>query len=216
MNPVPSPNQSTTDDLMRQLLIQNQNQQIYNQNQDAKNQLIFDQIGILAKALQERPQGALPSNNKPNPREQVNSITTRSGLTSADPSIPPHVPPTPRVEMEKEPKTLMDEVHITSPTSTAHVPPLGIQPVLPPKPKEDPKPNPHQPKISYPLRLNKTKLFNKNDVQVSNFFKILKQLHFDISLMDALTQIPKYHKVLKDLLKDKEKLKELANTPINA
>ncbi|GJU93476.1 hypothetical protein Tco_1318232 [Tanacetum coccineum] len=41
------------------------------------------------------------------------------------------------------------------------------------------------------------------------------QLHFDISLMDALTQIPKYHKVLKDLLKDKEKLEELANTPIN-
>ncbi|GKF17408.1 reverse transcriptase domain-containing protein, partial [Tanacetum coccineum] len=33
-------------------------------------------------------------------------------------------------------------------------------------------------------------------------------------LMDALTQIPKYHKVLKDLLKDKEKLAELANTPI--
>ncbi|GJZ40519.1 reverse transcriptase domain-containing protein [Tanacetum coccineum] len=109
----------------------------------------------------------------------------------------------------------MDEVHITSPTSTAHVPPPGIQPVSPPKPKEDPKPNPHQPKIPYPSRLNKTKLLDKNDVQVSKFLKILKQLHFDISLMDALTQIPKYHKVLKDLLKDKEKLVELANTPIN-
>ncbi|GKC54761.1 reverse transcriptase domain-containing protein [Tanacetum coccineum] len=35
------------------------------------------------------------------------------------------------------------------------------------------------------------------------------------NLMDALTQIPKYSKVLKDLLKDKEKLEELANTPIN-
>ncbi|GJY24895.1 reverse transcriptase domain-containing protein [Tanacetum coccineum] len=33
--------------------------------------------------------------------------------------------------------------------------------------------------------------------------------------MDALTQIPKFTKVLKDLLKDKEKLEELANTPIN-
>ncbi|GKB62840.1 reverse transcriptase domain-containing protein [Tanacetum coccineum] len=84
------------------------------------------------------------------------------------------------------------------------------------KPKEDPKPNPHQPKIPYPLRLNKTKLLDKNDVQVSKFLKILKQLHFDINLMDALTQIPKYHKVLKDLLKDKDKLEELANTPINA
>ncbi|GJX78501.1 integrase, catalytic region, zinc finger, CCHC-type containing protein [Tanacetum coccineum] len=110
----------------------------------------------------------------------------------------------------------MDEVHITSPASTAHVPPLGIQPVSPPKPKEDPKPNPHQPKIPYPSRLDKTKILNKNDVQIYKFLKILKQLHFDISLMDDLTQIPKYHNVLKDLLKDKEKLEELANTLINA
>ncbi|GKF60764.1 reverse transcriptase domain-containing protein, partial [Tanacetum coccineum] len=52
-------------------------------------------------------------------------------------------------------------------------------------------------------------------VQVSKFLKILKQIHFDISLMDALTQIPKFTNVLKDLLKDKEKLEKLANTPIN-
>ncbi|GKA10698.1 reverse transcriptase domain-containing protein [Tanacetum coccineum] len=169
----------------------------------------------MQKVLHERPQGALPSNTEPNPREQVNSIMTRSGLTTAEPYIPPPVTPTPRVEVEKEPETLMDEVHITSPGSTTHVPPPGFQLVSPPKPKEDPKPNPHQPKIPYPLRLNKTKLLDKNDVQVSKFLKILKQLLFYISLMDALTQIPKFTKVLKYLLKDKEKLEELANTPIN-
>ncbi|GJT71173.1 reverse transcriptase domain-containing protein, partial [Tanacetum coccineum] len=162
------------------------------------------------------PQGALPSNTEPNPREQVNSIMTRSGLTTAEPSIPHPVPPTPKVEVEKESETLMDEVHITSPTSTAHIPLPGIQLVSPPKPKEDPKPNPHQPKIPYPSWLNKTKHLDKNDVQISKFLKILKQLHFDISLMDALTQIPKFTEVLKDLLKDKYKLEELANTPINA
>ncbi|GJW81438.1 reverse transcriptase domain-containing protein [Tanacetum coccineum] len=176
---------------------------------------MVDLMSKIQKVLHERPQGALPRNTEPNPREQVNSIITRSGLTTVEPSIPPPVPPTPRVEVEKEPETLMDEVHITSPASTAHVPPPGIQPVSPPKPKEDPKPNPHQPKIPYPSRLNKTKLLDKNDVQVSKFLKILKQLHFDISLMDALTQIPKFTKVLKDLLKDKEKLEKLANTPMN-
>ncbi|GKF31502.1 reverse transcriptase domain-containing protein, partial [Tanacetum coccineum] len=46
--------------------------------------------------LHERPQGALPRNTKPNSREQVNSITTRSGFTTTEPSIPPLVPPTPR------------------------------------------------------------------------------------------------------------------------
>ncbi|GKA78261.1 reverse transcriptase domain-containing protein [Tanacetum coccineum] len=196
-----APNQPSMDDLLRQLLDQNQN---LKRDQEATN-----------KALNERPQGVLPSNIVPNPREQINSITTRSGLTTTEPFIPPPVPPTPREEVEKEPETLMDEVHITSPASTAHVPPPGIQPVSPPKPKEDPKPNPHQPKIPYPSRLDKTKLLDKNDVQISKFIKILKQLHFDISLMDALTQIPKYSKVLRDLLKDKEKLEELANTLIN-
>ncbi|GJW04254.1 hypothetical protein Tco_1563110 [Tanacetum coccineum] len=144
-----------------------------------------DLMSQMQKVLHERPQGALPSNTEPNPREQVNSITTRSGLTTAEPSIPPPVLPTPRVEVEKEPETLMDEVHITSLASTAHVPPPGIQLVSPPKPKEDPTPKPHQPKIPYPSRLNKTKLLDKNDVQVSKFLKILKQLRFDISLMDA-------------------------------
>ncbi|GJR81093.1 reverse transcriptase domain-containing protein [Tanacetum coccineum] len=119
----------------------------------------------MQKVLHERPPGALPSNTEPNPREQVNSIMTRSGLTTAEPSFPPPIPPTPRVEVEKEPETLIDEVHITSPTSTAHVPPPGVQPVSPPEPKEDLNPNPHQPKIPYPSRLNKTKLLNRNDVQ---------------------------------------------------
>ncbi|GKE97391.1 hypothetical protein Tco_0020742 [Tanacetum coccineum] len=83
----------------------------------------------MQKVLHERPQGALPSNTESKPREQVNSITTRSGLTTVEPSIPPTIPPTPGEELKKEPKTLMDEVHITSPASTAHVPPPGIQPV---------------------------------------------------------------------------------------
>ncbi|GKB01256.1 reverse transcriptase domain-containing protein [Tanacetum coccineum] len=136
----------------------------------------------MQKVLYERPQGALPSNTKPNLREQVNSIMTRSGLTNAEPYIPPPVPPTPRVEVEKELEALMDEAYITSPRNTAHVPPLRFQPVSPPKPKEDPKPNPHQPKIPYPLRLNKTKLLDKNNVQISKFPKKLKSWKVSHSL----------------------------------
>ncbi|GJZ32862.1 hypothetical protein Tco_0578298 [Tanacetum coccineum] len=205
--------------LMRTTEARMQQMQDYNNQQlqllKTQNTNMSNKMDQMQKVFMERTQGALLSNTEPNPREKVNSIMTRSGLTTPEPSIPPHVPPTPRVEVEKEPKTLMDEVNITSPSSTTHVPPPGVQPVSPPKPKEDPKPNPHQTKIPYLSRLNKTKL-DKNDVQISKFLKILKQLHFDISLMDALTQIPKLNKVLKDLLKDKEKLEELANTLINA
>nr|GEX46622.1 reverse transcriptase domain-containing protein [Tanacetum cinerariifolium] len=43
----------------------------------------------------------------------------------------------------------------------------------------------------------------------------IKQLHINITLADALVLIPKYQKMLKALLSNKEKLQELANTPLN-
>ncbi|GJW32982.1 reverse transcriptase domain-containing protein [Tanacetum coccineum] len=44
---------------------------------------------------------------------------------------------------------------------------------------------------------------------------MFKQLHINISLADALILIPKYQNMLKSLLSNKEKLIELANTPLN-
>ncbi|GJU33286.1 reverse transcriptase domain-containing protein [Tanacetum coccineum] len=44
---------------------------------------------------------------------------------------------------------------------------------------------------------------------------MFKQLHINISLADALILIPKYQKMLKSLLSNKEKLLELANTLLN-
>nr|GEV48279.1 reverse transcriptase domain-containing protein [Tanacetum cinerariifolium] len=42
-----------------------------------------------------------------------------------------------------------------------------------------------------------------------------ERLHINITLADALILIPKYQKMLKSLLSNKEKLLELANTPLN-
>ncbi|GKB54986.1 reverse transcriptase domain-containing protein [Tanacetum coccineum] len=44
---------------------------------------------------------------------------------------------------------------------------------------------------------------------------MFKELHFNISLVDALILMPKYTKMLKDLCANKEKLEELANTPLS-
>ncbi|GJY00848.1 reverse transcriptase domain-containing protein [Tanacetum coccineum] len=44
---------------------------------------------------------------------------------------------------------------------------------------------------------------------------MFKKLHFNISFAKALAQMPKYAKMLKDLLTNKDKLLELANTPLN-
>nr|GEZ55599.1 reverse transcriptase domain-containing protein [Tanacetum cinerariifolium] len=44
---------------------------------------------------------------------------------------------------------------------------------------------------------------------------MFKQLHINITLADALILMPKYQKMLKALLSNKEKLQELANTSLN-
>ncbi|GJW04613.1 reverse transcriptase domain-containing protein [Tanacetum coccineum] len=105
-------------------------------------------MGQMKKALQEKPQGALPSNTIPNPQEEIKAITTQSGIILAEPSVP--LPPfsSSSKEVERDPETITYQ--LPSPVSS---------------PSEPPKRNPHQPPILYPLRLNKEKLQDKSDIQ---------------------------------------------------
>ncbi|GKE79459.1 reverse transcriptase domain-containing protein [Tanacetum coccineum] len=47
------------------------------------------------------------------------------------------------------------------------------------------------------------------------FLQIFQKLHFEISFADALLHIPKFASTFKSLLSNKEKLFELAKTPLN-
>nr|GEY13208.1 reverse transcriptase domain-containing protein [Tanacetum cinerariifolium] len=66
----------------------------------------------------------------------------------------------------------------------------------------------------YPSRMLKQKQQEKDEVQIQNFWQMFKQLHINITFADALILMPKYHKMLKALLSNKEKLQELANIPL--
>ncbi|GJR08260.1 reverse transcriptase domain-containing protein [Tanacetum coccineum] len=68
--------------------------------------------------------------------------------------------------------------------------------------------------LPYPLRLNNHKLREKDDHQMMKFLQIFRSLHFDLSFTDALLYMPKLASTFKNLLSNKEKLFELANTPI--
>ncbi|GKD01251.1 reverse transcriptase domain-containing protein [Tanacetum coccineum] len=173
-----------------------------------------NQMTKIEKSINERPQGALPSKTIPNPQEDIKVITTRSGITLAGPSVPPPNPPSSN-EVERDPKPTIDQVHISSSENTARFPSLVVQLAPISKSKEIPKRNPHKPPIPYPSRLNKDKLLDKSDIQIHKFLKMFKKLHFNISLVEALALMPKYAKILKDLLTNKEKLLEMANTPLN-
>ncbi|GKA57338.1 reverse transcriptase domain-containing protein [Tanacetum coccineum] len=57
---------------------------------------------------------------------------------------------------------------------------------------------------------------DKPSAQHSRFLKMFKQLRLEIGLKDALVEMPKFNKWLSSLLRNKEKLEEIAITTVNA
>ncbi|GKE02129.1 reverse transcriptase domain-containing protein, partial [Tanacetum coccineum] len=152
------------------------------------------------------------SNTLANPRGDVKAITTRSGVSYDGPTIPPTLSPLPK-KVERETEATKDKVQTTSSESTAQVQPPVVQiPIS--EPKVAPKPNP-KPSIPYPSRHNNQKLREKANNQMLKFLQIFQRLHFDISFADAFLHMLKFASTFKSLLSNKEKLFELANTPLN-
>nr|GEU72525.1 putative ribonuclease H-like domain-containing protein [Tanacetum cinerariifolium] len=142
-------------------------------------------------ANQMRPLGSrtLSGNTIANPKGKLKAITTRSGLVTEGPTIP------------NPPKSV-------NPEEDECVPPIQRNFVLHTR---DSLP----PHIPYPSRMLKQKQQEKDDIQIQKFYNMFKQLHLNITLAEALVLMPKYQKMLKALLSNKEKLQELANTPLN-
>ncbi|GJW33054.1 reverse transcriptase domain-containing protein [Tanacetum coccineum] len=69
--------------------------------------------------------------------------------------------------------------------------------------------------IPYPLRRNDERRREKSNDQIKKFYKIFKDLSFEISLTDALILMLKFASTLKALIGNKEKLSEMARTPLN-
>nr|GEV15411.1 hypothetical protein [Tanacetum cinerariifolium] len=158
--------------------------------------------------------GSLPSNIVANPKGKLKAITTRSGLVIDRPTVP--TPPQsikPKVD-ERVEETFTDPNLVEY---TIKVPPPPVQKYKPSSQREYVvhKRDPLHPNIPYPSRMLKQKQQEKDKVQIQNFWQMFKKLHINITLADALILMPKYQKMLKALLSNKEKLQELANTPLN-
>ncbi|GJZ66756.1 reverse transcriptase domain-containing protein [Tanacetum coccineum] len=158
--------------------------------------------------------GSLPSNTVANPNGKLKAITTRSGLVLDGPSVPMPPPFINPEEDERVEETLTDLDHGEF---TIKVPPPLVQKAKPPSQRNFVvhQRDPHHPNIPYPSRMNHEKKKEKDEVQIHKFWQIFKQLHINITLADALILISKYQKMLKSLLSNREKLLELANTPLN-
>ncbi|GJR30904.1 reverse transcriptase domain-containing protein [Tanacetum coccineum] len=172
----------------------------------------------------------LPSNTITNPRGEVRAITTRSGLSYTPvPPIPPPLYDENEPLIEKETEVTKDKVL----PSTQDIQPPVIQksqdPVKPVSSPISPEPSSAQvnnspsskepskeTRLPYPSRVEREKKDSNDKVQIQKFWEMFKKIHVDITLADALILMPKYQKMLKSLLTNKDKLIEIAKTPMNA
>ncbi|GJW70369.1 hypothetical protein Tco_0127286 [Tanacetum coccineum] len=153
-------------------------QEAYNRNQEASIQLMQNQMGQMEETFQERPSCVPPSDTETYLREERKAVTTMSGLT-LDGSFIPHSDFLVYQEKEQEPETITEVVEVASSQSTPLVPPPETLPLSTPKPKENLKPNPHQPPI--PSRLQEEKFQAlKNSTGRADYFV------YRIDIVDSL------------------------------
>nr|GEU88211.1 reverse transcriptase domain-containing protein [Tanacetum cinerariifolium] len=160
--------------------------------------------------------GTLPDNTTTNLKEDLKGITTRSGSAYQGPTIPTTSSSSPSVA-ERETEVTKDTMHLTNDGSTEDVQPpvvlteflilnseLVISPIIEPVASLVSASRPNlRPSIPYPSRLQDQKLRDKAN------------LNFNISFADALILMPKFGPSIKSLLTNKDKLCELARTPLN-
>ncbi|GJS47150.1 reverse transcriptase domain-containing protein [Tanacetum coccineum] len=162
--------------------------------------------------------GTLPSNTVTNPKEDLKGITTRSGVAYKGPTI--HTTSSPKV-VEREPEVTKDTMPPTNNGSTKDIQP-PVVPVVHHESISEPvnapvsasRPN-QKASIPFPSRRNDERRREKANDQIEKFYEIFKDLSFEISFTDALMLMPKFASTLKTLIGNKEKLSEMARTPLN-
>nr|GEU43027.1 hypothetical protein [Tanacetum cinerariifolium] len=131
--------------------------------------------------------------------------------------------------VEHETEATKDTMHPTNNESTEDIQPpvvltkslilnskLVISPIIEPVAFSVSAPKPNQrPSIPYLSKLHDQKLRDKANDQREKFFQIFKDLNFNISFADALILMLKFGPSIKSLLTNKDKLCELARTPLN-
>nr|GEW01821.1 reverse transcriptase domain-containing protein [Tanacetum cinerariifolium] len=160
--------------------------------------------------------GTLPSNTITNPKEELKGITTRSSVAYQGPTIS-----TPSKVVKQGTEVTKDQVQTPSSQSTTPVQPpvaqsetqtLVSDPVVAPVSAMMPN---LKSSIPYPLRRDNERRHDQANEQIEKFYKIFKDMSFEISSTDALILMPKFASTLKALIGNKEKLSEMARTPIN-
>nr|GFB91486.1 reverse transcriptase domain-containing protein [Tanacetum cinerariifolium] len=95
------------------------------------------------------------------------------------------------------------------------IPPTGVNQQEPVEVTTDTKPQNSDDIHPPTVQAEKEKLREKDDILATKFMEIFRDLHFELSLADALIHMPKFAPMFKKLLNNKDKLIELTKTPLN-
>ncbi|XP_045802429.1 uncharacterized protein LOC123896017 [Trifolium pratense] len=181
---IPSP---SLEDLVQQMATSNiqyqQRTDVSIQNLTTQMGHMTTQMGQMANAigqLQAQGSGNLPAQTVPNPNVNVSAITLRSGRVSE---------PAPE---KKKKKTVASSSAPEPPSVTIETEPEKERVYVPP--------------IPFPQRVQKN--IKKTVEEDKEILDVFRKCAVNIPLLDAIKQIPKYAKFLKDLCTHKRKLKE--------
>ncbi|KAL4312854.1 hypothetical protein GQ457_01G019910 [Hibiscus cannabinus] len=171
------------------------------QNHDATLKSLETQVGQISQILSSRPIGGFPSDTevaKGATHEQCNAITTRSGkiIKNNQEGMAANPPPATDTPAEADAPAQASEDHrIPQPT-------MGEYSEESSHAQSD-KPEEIRPPPPFPQRLKK----QKQDYQFKKFLDILKQVHINLPLVEALQQMPNYAN-LKDMVTRKKRIEE--------
>ncbi|KAH9659131.1 hypothetical protein KPL70_023750 [Citrus sinensis] len=158
------------------------NTQQFQQATTASIQNLENQVSQLATTmsrLESQVSGKLPSQSEVNPKQNASAVILRSGKELQEPSKKV----TEHVEDELEKNELMPKSQDAQPTKAK---PLPI--VIPPP---------------FPSRFAKS----KKEEQEKDILETFRKVEVNIPLLDAIKQIPRYAKFLKELCTSKRKLR---------
>ncbi|GJU69204.1 reverse transcriptase domain-containing protein [Tanacetum coccineum] len=183
-----------------------------NQGQNLQSQManLTDMLSkfVTANTASTSGSGTLPGNTITNPKEDLKGITTRSGVTIQGPKAFNHDTEVTKDTMPPANNGSTEDVQppVVQIQSRNPNPEPNVAPVVTPVPKAS---------IPFPSRRNDEKRKEKANDQIEKFYEIFRDLSFEISFTDALMLMPKFASTLKTLIGNKEKLSELARTPLN-
>nr|XP_017227786.1 PREDICTED: uncharacterized protein LOC108203384 [Daucus carota subsp. sativus] len=189
-----APQSNSLENMLKEYIIKNEASRSQTkalvQSQAASLRNLENQAGQLANELRNGPHGTLPSDTeKPKGvgNEHCKAMTLKNGKVLGNATT----------DSKQD-----DSVELSGNEENSEGKEIENDKVSPPKASSE-KSHIH-PQPPYPQRFQK----QKHDVQFKKFLDVLKQLHINIPLVEALEQMPNYVKFMKDILTKKRRLGE--------